>query len=79
MNTEQFHTSLRFEMEEQIMAVWNIANDINTISESIMDNPEDWSTDRISNVLIGVSIMCDVKSTKLFKLFETMIERGDIK
>jgi len=63
----------RFDLEEQIMQAWSISKDIQTISDSITDNPEDWSIDRISNVLNGLAIINEIKFQKIFQTFEELI------
>ena len=68
----------RFNLEEEIQNVWQTKDDLNAITERILDDPNGPMTeDEISNVLIGLSELHETRCKKLWKVFETMVkERG---
>ena len=67
----------RFDLEQSIMKCWNITDDIDMLCESILEN--EMSQDDISNVLIGLKALYDVKFDRLFRQFEELLAQGDIK
>ena len=64
----------RFNLEAEIMSVWNTKDDLNAITSRMMDDPDPMSEDDIANVLIGLSELHDIRCKKLFRVFETMIK-----
>lgn len=61
----------RFDHEQQILACWQITNDIQTVleyTETLNATPE--QLDQLQNMLIGMISLYDQKFDKLFKLFE---------
>ena len=64
----------RFDFEQQLLDCWSVINDINTLADAIYDNPTPLTDDEISNVLIGISHLYDLKFRKLFKMFEDRID-----
>ena len=66
----------RFDMEEMIMSCWGTKEEIDLVSERIME--DDLSRDRIVNALVGMAELHDMKCKKLFEMFEEMISSGQI-
>ena len=64
----------RFNLEAEIMSVWNTKDDLNAITSRMMDDPDPMSEDDIANVLIGLSELHDIRCKKLFNVFETMVK-----
>ena len=64
----------RFNLEAEIMSVWNTKDDLESITSRMMDDPDPMSEDDIANVLIGVSELHDIRCKKLFNVFETMVK-----
>jgi len=62
-----------FDLEESIMNVWNTKDDLNAITSRMLDDPDPMSEDEISNLLIGLAEMHNIRCKKLFDVFETMI------
>jgi hypothetical protein len=61
----------RFDFEQQILKCWNITDDIKEVSEHFMDYHEaNFTKDRISNCLIGLAELYEIKFNKLWDLFE---------
>jgi hypothetical protein len=65
----------RFDFEQQIMACWNVTSDIDTVTKYLMDAPlEADREDKISNMLIGIETLYNVKFEELFRQFEQLIK-----
>ena len=64
----------RFNLEAEIMNVWNTKDDLESITSRMMDDPDPMSEDDIANVLIGLSELHDIRCKKLFNVFETMLK-----
>ena len=65
----------RFNLEEEIMNVWQTRDDLDAVIERMYDDPDGPMTeDQIGNVLIGLSELFETRCKKLWKVFETMIE-----
>lgn len=63
----------RFGHEQQIMSCWNICDDLKVLTEGVLES--DMTTDQISNVLIGLTDLYQLKFDKLFKTFEASIKQ----
>ena len=64
----------RFNLEAEIMNVWNTKDDLESITSRMMDDPDPMSEDDIANVLVGLSELHDIRCKKLFNVFETMVK-----
>ena len=64
----------RFNLEAEILSVWNTKDDLNAITGRMMDDPDPMTEDDIANVLIGLSELHDIRCKKLFEVFETMVK-----
>ena len=65
----------RFNLEAEILNVWQTKDDLDAIAERVSDDPDGPLTeDEIKNVLIGLSELHDIRCKKLFRVFETMIK-----
>ena len=68
-----FYTKFdRFDFEQQIMSCWNITTDIKDLNEGVLES--DLSKDQISNALIGLEQLYELRFNKLFRQFETLIQ-----
>lgn len=69
----------RFKLEQQILSAWNVCEDIEIVI-NMMDgadiDPKD--NDRISNILIGLKELYNVKFDQLFNTFEILIKKKQI-
>jgi hypothetical protein len=59
-------------MEQQIMECWHVVSDIKTLSEEVIEG--DYSKDQITNVLLGIEHLYDIRFNKLFRTFEKFLE-----
>ena len=67
----------RFDLEEQIQTVWQTKEDLDAVTERIMEDTVEMTSDQISNVLIGISELHETRMWKLWQIFETMVhEKG---
>jgi hypothetical protein len=64
----------RFDLEDQIMKCWNTKDDVSLLAESILDSNLD--ADEISNALIGIAQLHELRCKKLFDTFEYLISKG---
>ena len=70
----------RFDHEQQIMDCWRVVDDLSTLAEGVMEN--NLTTDQITNIIIGMEAIYNLKFDKLFRTFEdsinqTMFARAD--
>ena len=65
----------RFNLEAEIMSVWNTKDDLQSITSRMIDYPDGPMTeDELTNVLIGLIELHDIRCKKLFNVFETMVK-----
>jgi hypothetical protein len=68
----------RFDFEQQIMNCWSVIDDIRALNKQYVDKGN-MTTDQVSNYLLGLETIYQVKFEQLFDQFETMIKQGTIK
>lgn len=61
----------RFDLEQNIMKCWSVTEDIYLLYENVME--KEMSKDEISNALLGLHQLYEMKFNKLFDNFETLI------
>jgi hypothetical protein len=66
----------RFDLEQQIMACWNVTSDIDTLCEGVLES--DMTTDQIANILLGMKQLYELKFDKMFRTFEELIQNKSI-
>lgn len=66
----------RFDFEQQLLEVWGITNDLKTLTEAVLERG--LTQDQISNVLIGIEQLYDLKFEKLWSMFENGVCEGGI-
>ena len=65
----------RFDLEEQIQNVWQTKEDLEAVTERIMESTVFMTPDQISNVLTGISELHETRMWKLWQVFETMVRQ----
>jgi hypothetical protein len=60
-------------MEQQIMNCWSVCDDLDTLMEGVLEY--NMTQDRITNVLIGMKDLYQLKFEKLFDQFEAMLQQ----
>lgn len=74
----------RFDLEQQIMDCWNVVDDIDAVYKYVGDH-EDFigmdpaHSDKISNLLLGISSLYSLKFQTMFSTFESLINEKKIK
>ena len=63
----------RFDLEQGIMKCWNVTEDIDLIYRNILDGPEPMTNDEISNALLGIKTLYEMKFNELFNTFEQLV------
>ena len=67
----------RFNLETEMQNVWHTKDDLDVITERIIDAPDGPMTDdEVGNLLIGLSGLHETRCRKLFLVFERMIEEN---
>lgn len=61
----------RFDLEQAILQCWTVTSDIDTLNEYVMDS--NLTKDQISNILIGMKELYELKFDKMFRGFENMV------
>lgn len=62
----------RFDHEQQIMKCWQIIDQLDTINEGILEH--DWSSDQVSNAIMGLKEIYQLEFDKLFAQFTASIK-----
>jgi thymidine phosphorylase len=66
----------RFNLETAIMNAWNTTEDLGLLVDAVLDG--ELNNDELSNILIGLQELHNMRSKKVFDIFESMIESGQI-
>jgi hypothetical protein len=62
----------RFDLEQQIMDCWHIVDDLKIVNEYTLEDLS-FDKDKISNVLLGIQELYQIKFDKLFRTYEDLI------
>lgn len=62
-------------LEDNIMECWNVVTDVNTVFEYVMESPK-VDKDELSNMLLGIASLYDVKFNRLFREFEKVLKEN---
>lgn len=71
----------RFDLEQQIMACWNIVEDIQLLNKGVLEGRPDSSAmtqDEISNYLLGLESIYSLKFEQMFDTFSTLVSTRKI-
>jgi hypothetical protein len=71
----------RFDLEQQIMNCWNIIEDIKLLDKNVLEGKiegGEMTNDEISNYLLGLESIYDLKFTQLFDTFSTLVNSRKI-
>ena len=60
--------------EQQLIECWSVTNDLTILNEGILDSG--LTTDQISNIVLGMKGLYDLKFDKLFKQFDDFPRNG---
>lgn len=70
-------TKTRFDLEQEIHECWNVTRDIDTLLEGVVE--QDLTQDQISNILLGMKELYELKFDKMFRTFETLVKHQQIR
>jgi hypothetical protein len=62
----------RFDFEDEIHQTYSFSQQLKTLSEAVLER--DISKDEIANVIIGISTMIDLHTTRLFDTFTQVLQ-----
>jgi hypothetical protein len=65
----------RFDLETDIMNCWSVVEDIKELNRCMLDRRK-MTDDEISNYLLGLETIYQVKFERLFETFEKMLQQG---
>ena len=60
----------RFDFEQQLLECWGVTTDIKTVYEGVCDSNPAMTEDQITNALIGLEALYELKFEKLWHMFE---------
>lgn len=63
----------RFDLEQQIMDCWHVVDDLKVLFENVVED-ENLTKDTISNVVLGLEELYQMKFDKLFRTFEQVVK-----
>ena len=66
----------RFDFEQEIMACWNIVEELKVLHEGVLER--DLTSDQVSNILLGLAEIYQLKFDILFSTFEQLISKKEI-
>lgn len=61
----------QFDLEQQIMECWQLTADLDTLNTSVLE--QNISTDDISNILVGLVKLYNLKFDQTFRTFEGLV------
>jgi hypothetical protein len=62
----------RFDFEQQIIKCWSVVNDLKDLDEGLFEGWLSFTQDDVSNQILAVANLYDVKFNKLWNLFESV-------
>ena len=71
----------RFDLEQQILSCWRITDDIGLLQKAVLEgklDDQELTKDEISNYLLGLETIYNMKFQELFNTLETMIKEGKL-
>ena len=65
----------RFDLEQDIMNCWSVVDDIKELNRCMLDRRK-MTDDEVSNYLLGLETIYQVKFERLFETFEMLIRKN---
>ena len=69
-NTDKSATDLFFDLEQEILRMWGIKEDLELLLEKYLDSPTPMSVDEVSNYIMGLTYLTELRCSKAFSTFE---------
>lgn len=66
--------NLQFDLEQQIMAVWETKEELELFLEAYMDGPNKMTEDEVHNTVYGIACIHNLKCDKAFRTFEKLLK-----
>lgn len=63
----------KFQLESRIMECWNVVDDLDLLFEDVTES-EQLDQDQLSNILLGMKELYQLKFQRLFNTFETTLK-----
>lgn len=63
----------RFDFEQQIVRCWSVVDDLKELDEGLFEGWLEFDKDNVSNHILAVANLYDVKFHKLWELFESVM------
>ena len=67
----------RFDLEQQILDCWHLTDDLGLLFEHVMES-EELDRDKLSNIILGMKELYQLKFDRCFNTFETLVEQKKI-
>ena len=67
----------RFDLEQQILDCWHVTDDLNMLLDHIMES-DNLDKDRVSNIVLGMEALYNLKFQRCFDTFETLLQEKKI-
>jgi hypothetical protein len=64
----------RFNLEQEIMNCWHVVEDLDVLFEAVLER--DLTTDQISNIILGMRELYQLKFDIMFNTFEGLIKES---
>lgn len=66
----------RFDLEQAIMNCWHTTDDLDLLAEAVLDG--ELEVDAISNALMGIRELHNLRAKKVFEVFEFLVKDGEL-
>jgi len=63
----------RFDHEQQLMICWGVVEDLKSLGEGVLES--DMTKEQISNILLGLAELYNIKFDKLWSHFEASMKK----
>jgi hypothetical protein len=75
--TEKFESDLKWhDLEEEIMKVWSSVDDVKALHWAFLDRPEHMTEDEVSNALLGIETLLQLRCEKLFNVYNQILRKN---
>lgn len=64
----------RFDFEQEILNCWNVTDDLKMLMERHLDGPRPLTEDELSNALLGLITLYNMKFERMWETFEYLIK-----
>jgi hypothetical protein len=74
-------SDLIYDLDQEIMRAWNVVDDIELLSENILNNfRKNGDLDSVANILIGLKSLYQIRFEKVHSMYEEVVQQyNDLK